>query len=155
MNYFKIMIKIFKICFYLFGQAKNCKVDLGGKIFCIIFLDNCYKLSQIIIKNSDSNFRSVYINISAVFGSGSSVPPLVGPGGELVCEPVGMADLLSDHFDSKQSKESVDLLATCYPSPSLITFAFRSSEGPKLDLDPYGGTHPHGIYVPSLFDENS
>ena len=38
---------------------------------------------------------------SAVFGSSSSLPPLVGPGGGLVCESVGKADLLSDHFDSK------------------------------------------------------
>ena len=54
---------------------------------------------------------------SAVFGSGSSLPPLVGPGGGLVCESVGKADL-SDHFDSKQSRVSVDLLVTCHPSPS-------------------------------------
>ena len=32
-----------------------------------------------------------------------------GDGG-LVCESVGEADLLSDHFDGKKSKESVDLL---------------------------------------------
>ena len=55
---------------------------------------------------------------SAVFGSGSSLPPLVGWGGGLVCESVGKADLLSDHFDSKQSRESVYLLVTCHPSPS-------------------------------------
>ena len=30
---------------------------------------------------------------SAVFGSSSSLPPLVGPGGGLVCESVGKADL--------------------------------------------------------------
>ena len=35
-----------------------------------------------------------------------------------MCESVGKADLLSDHFDSKQSRESVDLLVTCHPSPS-------------------------------------
>ena len=63
-----------------------------------------------------------------MFGSSSSLPPLVGPGGGLVCESLGKADLLSDHFDSKQSMESVDLLVTCHPSLSLITFAFRSSE---------------------------
>ena len=43
---------------------------------------------------------------SAVFGSSSSLPPLVGPGRGLVCESAGEADLLSDHFDSKQSRES-------------------------------------------------
>ena len=58
------------------------------------------------------------------------------------------ADLLSDHFDSKQSRESVDLLVTCHPYPSLITFAFRSSEVKHLllDLDPYGGTDLLGMF---------
>ena len=53
---------------------------------------------------------------------------------------------LSDHFESKQSRESVDLLVTCHPSPGLITFAFRSSEIKRLllDLDTYGGTDPPG-----------
>ena len=46
---------------------------------------------------------------SAVFGSSSSLPPLVSEGGGLVCESVGIADLLSDHFDSKQSREALDL----------------------------------------------
>ena len=58
------------------------------------------------------------------------------------------ADLLSDHFDSKQSRRSVDLLVTCHPSTSLITFAFRSSEVKHLllDLNPYGGTDPLGMF---------
>ena len=62
---------------------------------------------------------------SAVFGSSSSLPPLVSEGGGLVCESVGKAGLLGDHFDSKQSSEAVDLPLTCHPSPSLTTFAFR------------------------------
>ena len=37
---------------------------------------------------------------SAVFGSSSSLPQLISEGGGLVCESVGKADLLSDHFDS-------------------------------------------------------
>ena len=59
-----------------------------------------------------------------------------------MCESVGKADLLSDHFDSKQSREAVDLPLTCHPSPSRTTFAFRSSEVRHLllDLDPYGGS---------------
>ena len=40
-------------------------------------------------------------------------------GGGLVCESVGKADLLSEHFNSKQSREAVDLPLTCHPSPSL------------------------------------
>ena len=50
---------------------------------------------------------------SAVFGSSSSLPPLISEGGGLVCESVGKADLLLDHFDSKQSREAVNL-------PSLV-----------------------------------
>ena len=81
---------------------------------------------------------------SAVFGSSSSLPLLVSVGGGLVCETVGKADLLSDYFDSKLSREAVDLPLTCHPSPSLTTFAFRSSEVMLLllDLDPDGGTDP-------------
>ena len=37
---------------------------------------------------------------SEVFGSSSSLPPLVSEGGGLVFASVGKADLLSDHFDS-------------------------------------------------------
>ena len=64
-----------------------------------------------------------------------------------MCESVGKAELLSDHFDGKQSRESVDLPLTCYPSPRFTSFAFRSSEVRRLlfDLDPYGGSNPLGI----------
>ena len=50
-------------------------------------------------------------------GLSSSLPPLVGGGGGLVCESVGTTELLSDHFDAKLSRESVDLPLTCRPSP--------------------------------------
>ena len=63
------------------------------------------------------------------------MPPLVSEAGRLVCELVGGPDLLSDHFDSKQSTEAVDLPLTCHPSPSFTTFAFRSSEVRRLLLD--------------------
>ena len=65
-----------------------------------------------------------------------------------MCESVGKADLLSDHFDGKQSRESVDLPLTCHPSPCLISFAFSSSEVRRLllDLDPYGGSDPLGMF---------
>ena len=62
---------------------------------------------------------------SAVFGLSSSLPPLVGG---VVCESVGKADLLSDHFDGKQSRESVDLQLTFLPSPRLTSFAFSSGQ---------------------------
>ena len=76
------------------------------------------------------------------------MPPLVSEGGGLVCESVGKADLLSNHFDSKQYREAVDLPLTGHPSPSLTAFAFRSSEVRRLflDLDPYGGTDLLGMF---------
>ena len=65
-----------------------------------------------------------------------------------MCESVGKADLLSDHFDSKQSREAVNLPLTCHPSPSQTTFDIRWSEVRRLllDLDPYGGTDPLGMF---------
>ena len=83
---------------------------------------------------------------SAVFGTNSSLPPLVSEGGGLVYESIGKADLLSDHFE--QSSEAVDLPLTCHPSPSLTTFAFRSRGVRRLllDLDPQGDTDPLGMF---------
>ena len=62
---------------------------------------------------------------SAVFSLSSSLPLLVSEGGGLMCESVGKADLLLDHFDSKQSMEAIDLPLTCDPPPSFTTFPFR------------------------------
>ena len=83
-----------------------------------------------------------------MFGSSSSLPPLISDGAGPVCESVGQAELLPDHFDSKQSKEAVDQLLTCHASTSLTTFALRSSEVRHLllDLHPYGGTDPLGMF---------
>ena len=52
--------------------------------------------------------------------SSSSIPPIVSEGGGLVCESVGKIDLLSDQFDSKQSREAVDLPLNCHPSPIVL-----------------------------------
>ena len=64
---------------------------------------------------------------SAVFGSSSSLHPLVREGDGLVCESVGNADLLSDQ--------------------RIVKIIFRSSEVRRLllDLGPYGGTDPLGM----------
>ena len=53
-----------------------------------------------------------------------------------MCESVGTAALL------------IDLRLTCHPSPSLTSFPFRSREVRRLllDLDPYGGTDPLGMF---------
>ena len=58
-----------------------------------------------------------------------------------------MADLLSTHFDGKQSKGS-GIQSICHPSPSLINVAFRSQEVKRLllDLNSYGGTDPLGTF---------
>ena len=76
--------------------------------------------------------------------------------GGLVFESGGKVDLMSDHFDSKPSCESVDLPLAYHLSPSLITSTFRSSEVRRrlLDLDPYCGTDPCIGYVSSIFKEN-
>ena len=82
-----------------------------------------------------------------MFGSSSSLPLLVGGGGGLVWESVGKADLLRS-FCCKQSRESVDLPLTYHPSQRLTSFAIRSSEVRRLllDLDPYGGSDPLGMF---------
>ena len=84
---------------------------------------------------------------SSVFDSSSSMPPLVSEFGRLVCELVDKAHLLSDHFDSKQSREA-DLPLTFCPFSSITTFALRSREVRSLllDLDPNGGTDPLGMF---------
>ena len=58
---------------------------------------------------------------SAVFGTSSLLPLLINESGGLVCESVRKADLLSDHFDSKQFREAVDLPLTCHPFPYSLT----------------------------------
>ena len=54
-----------------------------------------------VLKNAQSPHKWWSTPKSAVFGLSSSLPPLLGLGGGLVCESVGKADLLSDHFDGK------------------------------------------------------
>ena len=78
-----------------------------------------------VLMNVQSPHKWWFTLKSAVFGSSSSLPPIVSEGGGLACESVGKADLLLDHFDSKQFREAVDLPLTCHQSPSLTTFAFR------------------------------
>ena len=85
---------------------------------------------------------------SAVFGLSSSLPPLVGGGGGVVCESVSKADLLSDHFDGKQSRESVDPPLTCHPYPRRTFFAMGSNEVRRLllNFDSYGGSNSLGMF---------
>ena len=104
--------------------------------------------NRVVLMNVQSPHKWWSTLKSGVFGTSSSLPPLVNEGG-LMCESDGKADLLSDNFDSKQSREAFDLLLTCHPSASLITtFAFRSRGVTRLmlDLDLYGGTDPLGMF---------
>ena len=56
------------------------------------------------------------------------------------------SDLLSDHFDSKESREAVDMPLTCHPSPSFTTFTFRSNAKVVKGPPSYGGTDPLGLF---------
>ena len=74
--------------------------------------------------------------------------PLVDGNGGLVSESIGKADLLLDLFDSKRCRVSVDLPFACDLTPTLFTFAFRSSVVKHLwlDFDPYSGIDPLGMF---------
>ena len=83
-----------------------------------------------------------------VFGAESDIPPFCSPGGALVSDPAGRAWLLSTWFDSKQSRDIVELLHICYPRPAFCGIAFRAGEVEwhQLDLDPNGGVDPSGCF---------
>ena len=68
---------------------------------------------------------------SAVFGSSSdsSLPPLIGAGGGLVCESVGKADMLSAHFDGKQSSDPVHLSRDPLAIRSPVSLPLPSGRG--------------------------
>ena len=69
-------------------------------------------------RKSDKNYTQKLYN-KFFSSSDSSLPFLIGAGGDLVCESVRKADMLSAHFDGKQSRDPVDLPSTCHPFPSL------------------------------------
>ena len=102
-----------------------------------------------VLMNAQCPYKWWYTLKSAVFGSSSGVySSSYWVGGGLVCELVGKAEMLSAHFDGKQSRDPVDQPSTCHPSPCLTTFVFRSWEVRRLllDLDSCGGTDPLGMF---------
>ena len=105
-----------------------------------------------VLMNAQSPHKWWSILKSAVLALSSSLLPFLGVGSGLVCESVGKAVILSDHFDTKQFRKSVNLSLSCHPSLSLITIAFRQREVSRLllDLDPYGGADPLGMFPPFL-----
>ena len=70
-----------------------------------------------------------------VFGAESDIPPLCSPGGALVSDPAGKAELLSTWCDSKQSRDIVELPQTCHPRPAFCGIAFRAREVERYLLD--------------------
>ena len=73
-----------------------------------------------------------------------------------VSDPAGKAELLSTWFDSKQSRDIVELPQTCHPRPAFCGIAFRAREVERylLDLDPNGGVDPSGCF-PMFFQKTA
>ena len=86
---------------------------------------------------------------SALFGVDDGMPPLLKPDGSLTHCPKEKATLLANDFDGKQSDEVLTLPQSCHPEAKLTTIAFRSHEIERLmlNLDPYGGSGPDGIFA--------
>ena len=84
-----------------------------------------------------------------MFGAESDIPPLCSPSGALVSDPAGKAELLSTWFDSKQSRDIVELPRACHSRPAFCGIAFRAREVERhlLDLDPNGGVDPSGCFT--------
>ena len=90
-----------------------------------------------------------------VFGAESDIPPLCSPGGALVSDPAGKAELLSTWFDGKKPRDIVKLRQICHPRRAFCGIAFRAREVERhlLDLDPNGGVDPSGCF-PMFFSED-
>ena len=63
-----------------------------------------------------------------MFRTESDIPPLCSPGGALISHPVGKPELLSTWFDSKQSRDIVELPQTCHPRLAFCGIAFREHD---------------------------
>ena len=91
-----------------------------------------------------------------LFGKASDTPPISNCDGELVSHPQQKAELLSQHFDSKQSRAVINLPSTCHPCPQLTSLAFKAKEVMHIlsDLDSRGGIDPSGFF-PVIFKKLS
>ena len=101
-----------------------------------------------LLSNCDQPHRWWQTLKTSVFGSTSSLPPLISGDGTVVNSPKDKCELLSSAFKAKQSDQVLDLPPTCFPQPSITSFAFRSSKVLSLlsDLDSQGGTDPNDIF---------
>ena len=73
-----------------------------------------------------------------VFGEESDAPPLCSHGSALISDPAWKAELLSPWFDSKHSRDIVELQQTCHPRPAFCGIAFRARDVERHLMDlPY------------------
>ena len=91
-----------------------------------------------------------------MFGAESDIPPPCSPGGVLLSDPAGKAELLSTWFDSKLSRDTVELPQTCHRWTAFCSIAFRAREVEwhLLDLDPNSGVDPSGGF-PMFFQRTA
>ena len=84
----------------------------------------------------------------AVFGASSSLPHLIDRGDKLVGSADEKAPLFSAHFDAKKCKDSCRQPHSCDSTSVLCSVAFQSSFvcSLLLDLNPYGGNNPDGMF---------
>ena len=81
--------------------------------------------SKSFLTNTLNQRKWWYTVKSAVFGTSSSLPPLIDRGGKLVWSAVEMASLFSAHSDSKQRRDHFQQLHSFAPSPVLCSVTFR------------------------------
>ena len=88
----------------------------------------------------------------SLFGVGPSITPLKKPDGSLTFDAAEKAKLLAEHFNSKMSRDDVEIPWGCFISPKLNSIAFRSSEVLKIlrNLDEHGSVDSTGLF-PSFF----
>lgn len=105
------------------------------------------KLAQ--SRNSHTWWKNLKLSL---FGVHQAVSPLKKADGSLTYNADEKAQLLANHFDSKMSRDNIEIPSGCYPLPKLSTIAFRSSELLKTlqNLDEYGGIDPNGAF-PNFF----
>ena len=91
-----------------------------------------------------SNLR----NDGSVFGASFCLPPLIDRGGKLVWSTDEKVTLFYAQFGAKQCRDAFQQPQSCDPSSVLCSVAFRSSFvcSLLLDLDPYGGNDPDGMF---------
>ena len=77
-----------------------------------------------------------------------STTPLLKHNGVVTYVPAEKTPLLSEVFEAKQSDACFVPPHICFPESKLSGFAFRSKEvlSYLLELDPYGGTDPNGMF---------